>query len=308
MIKVKISSSWCNEQESLKRVLLQFKTSAEDIQGIKFVYDDSYEVLVVLGYIKENIKPGARVLVFPHEPTWSGGHQKTFNLDNNIKLFGFNTYIYSGITNVIETIAHMVYGGRGPWQEGYDNWTYDNIISNQFLKSKIISSFVSSRNSAENTDPICTYKSRVDLINYLIPKCPFIDFYGGYISTNSPSNVKEFSQKKYDDIKDYKFCLTIENSNENYYVSEKFYDCMLTNTVPIYFGCKNIKQLWPEEGYIVLDNITDHLYVENVLQNIYNNADTIYEKMMPFILQMKDKYFREFNLLKKIKKEIFNER
>jgi hypothetical protein len=79
----------------------------------------------------------------------------------------------------------------------------------------------------------------------------------------------------------------------------------LTNTIPIYFGCSNIKDYWPENNFILLDNITDHQYVTDKLQWINENCDELYDKMLPNILKMKDRYFEEFNLLKKIKKEIY---
>lgn len=307
MINIKVISGWCDVHENTTRLLRQFCTSDADVDGINFVFDESYDVLVVLGYVSQSIiKPNTPILVFPHEPTWSGGHQKNFHIYENIKVFGFDSFNYDIKDNIIETIAHMVYGGCGPWQEGYDNWSYNNIISNKFYKTKNISSFVTARGKGENLHTTCTYTNRVNLINNLIDSSPYVDFYGGHPVDKNKPQIKNFASNKYEGIKDYKFCLAIENSHENYYISEKFYDCILTNTIPIYFGCKNIEQFWPENGYILLDNITDFNYVTKVIENIHSNIDNLYTQMLPAVTAMKDRYFRDFNLLKKIKLEVNN--
>ena len=92
----------------------------------------------------------------------------------------------------------------------------------------------------------------------------------------------------------------MENSNENYYVSEKFFDPILTNTIPIYFGCKNIKTLFPENGYILLDNLTDYAKIVSELIYINDNADRLYSEMLPEALKIKKRYFEELNPLKKV--------
>jgi hypothetical protein len=198
----------------------------------------------------------------------------------------------------------MFYGSTGPWQEGWDFWNYNNIINSKFEKTKGICSFISNRGVDDLSHPEgCLYGERLNLVKSISNDVPFVDFYGW--GDGNGSNLKPFTLRKGDTIKDYKFCLTVENSSEKFYISEKFYDCILTNTIPIYFGCSNIKDYWPENNFILLDNITDHQYVTDKLQWINENCDELYDKMLPNILKMKDRYFEEFNLLKKIKKEIY---
>lgn len=303
MIKIKTTCNWSNSEEVIHRLLSQFKISDQHVSDIEFVTNASdYDINLVYGYITDNLnnKP---TLVFPQEPSWSGSHQKTFHNIKNVKVFGFETNYYDPQTIVHPTIAHMFYGGRGPWEEGFDNWNYTNLMNNSFPKNKGICSFVSNRGLGENSYPEhCLYQERVDLVQNLSTKLPFVDFYGW----GDFNNLKPFAHKKYDAIKDYKFCLTIENSRENNYISEKFYDCILTNTIPIYYGCKNIKDYWPENCYFVLDSITDHNYVLETLTWISNNADKLYKQLLPDIIKMKTKYFNDFNLITKVKQEIQN--
>jgi hypothetical protein len=302
MIKIKVTCNWSSSEEIMKRLITQFKTSEYDLNGVEFVFNDDYDLRIVFGYITDKIIDSKPTFVFPQEPMWSGSHQKSFEGINNLKVFGFEKSNYNPMSIVIETVSHMFYGGRGPWEEGYDFWNYDNLINYNFTKTKDFCSFVSKNGINDESHPFgCLYGDRVNLINNIHDKVLYMDFYGW----GNSGNLKPFALKKGETIKDYKFCLTIENSSENYYISEKFYDCILTNTIPIYYGCKNIRDFWPENGYILLDNISDTDYVINLIENINNNSEEIYNKMLPEIIKMKKRYFDEFNPLKKIKKEIY---
>ena len=116
-----------------------------------------------------------------------------------------------------------------------------------------------------------------------------IDIFDG---SNSPNRK--------DALINYKFNISIENSFEKNWVSEKFYDNILTNTIPIYFGCKNIKEIYPEDGYILIEDINDVDGVENMLKNVLDNSDEIYNQKIKGLELIKKKYFQKNNLLKKI--------
>jgi hypothetical protein len=301
MYKIKTTCNWSSSQEVIQRLVTQFKLSDFHTKNIEFVTDGDYDINLVFGYITESLnnKP---TLLFPQEPYWSGSHQKTFENIKNIKVFGFDKNYYNPKDIVEETVAHMFYGGRGPWEEGFDNWNYDNLISNPFHKTKNFCSFVSNRGLGETDFPkYCLYKDRLNLVQNLSSKLPFIDFYGW----GESKNLLPFAKQKYSTIKDYKFCLTIENSREKNYISEKFYDCILTNTIPIYYGCSNIKDYWPENSYFLLESITDYDYLLATLNYINKNCDTLYKQMLPDILKMKIKYFNDFNLITKIINSIY---
>lgn len=71
-----------------------------------------------------------------------------------------------------------------------------------------------------------------------------IDFYGrGY---------KSFKDK-WDILIPYKFSLVIENHVADYYWTEKIIDCILTWTIPIYYGSKKVSEIFPSEAVIPLD-------------------------------------------------------
>lgn len=300
MIRVKATCNWANNTEIRKRLIDQFDVG-DLSKEIEFVEDEDYDLLVAFGYITEIPNNNQPLFVFPQEPTWSGGHQKNFPNLKNLKVFGYDKKNYSIEEQLVETVSHMFYGGTGPWQEGWDFWNYNNIKNYEFTKTKDFCAFISNRGiDHREFSEGCLYPDRIKLVKSINEKVPYVDFYGW--GDGNGKNLKPFALKKWESLKEYKFCLTIENSNEQNYLSEKFYDCILTDTVPIYFGCKNIEEIWSEKGYIKLDSL-DNDYVIKKLDYIKDNSDKIYEEYLPEIQKMKKKYFDNFNIIKKIKKE-----
>lgn len=52
---------------------------------------------------------------------------------------------------------------------------------------------------------------------------------------------------------DFQFSLAIENSRQINYFSEKLIDCLITKTIPIYWGCPNISNWFDTRGWIILE-------------------------------------------------------
>jgi hypothetical protein len=298
MIKIKISTPWEASEFSTKRLLDQFKTSDSDVDGISFVYDDSYDVIFFFNYVNEEIRDGTRAYIFHHEPTFSGNHQRNFNsFSKQITIFAVDKDLYSPSEWVIETPAHTFYGGRGRWIDYEEDWNYTKAIEyNALIKTKNISSSVT--NASYSESPNALYTQRVSLVKSLIPITPYVEYFGGWVSGYTNEN---HSPHKISCLKDFRFHMAIENEYIKNWVSEKFYDSIITNTIPIYYGCANIKDIYPEDGYVLLESITDIEYVRSVLYDINENAEEIYHQKLPNLLKIKQRYFEEYNLLKKIK-------
>jgi hypothetical protein len=52
---------------------------------------------------------------------------------------------------------------------------------------------------------------------------------------------------------DYQYSVVIENTRQNNYFTEKLLDCLLTKTIPIYYGCPNISNWFDTRGWVILD-------------------------------------------------------
>lgn len=281
--KIKISASWDTSENLTARLIRQFKTPDIDLSDIEFVHDFSYDIIVFFNNVTEIVPSNKKGFIFPHEPSWSGSHQK--NIPNNVIIFGFKKELYN--QNCKESISHTFYGGRGPWVDPLDFWCYENLISLKTSKIKNISSSVTSLK--ENIGGTCSYPQRY-LIHQMVSDVDFIDCYGG----------GNCSPKRHDSLIEYKFNLAIENEYQDNWITEKFYDSILTETIPIYYGCKNIKDIYPEDGYILIQDLNNLEEIKNLLNNINKNSDELYNQKISGLRQIKKRYFQEFNLLKKI--------
>lgn len=54
-------------------------------------------------------------------------------------------------------------------------------------------------------------------------------------------------------FEEFQFAIVIENSKQTNYFTEKIMDCVLTKTIPIYWGCPNINDYFDTTGWILLD-------------------------------------------------------
>jgi hypothetical protein len=283
MKKIRISASWDTSEKLTERLLKEFKTPEIDLSNVEFVYDDSYDVIVFFNHVVSNIVQGSKSYVFPHEPSWSGTHQKNFK--DGTTILGFDEKLYEG--NCIETLAHTFYGGRGPWVDPIEFWCYNNLKDKTFVKTKNISSSITELR--DNMGETCLYPQRY-IISKMTQELSFVDFFGG----------GDCSPKRHDALIDYRFNIAIENEHQNNWITEKFYDSILTDTIPIYFGCKNIKDIYPEDGYILIDDINDFDGIEKILRHINENSEEIYNQKIVGARKIKERYFKEYNLLKKI--------
>jgi hypothetical protein len=83
-------------------------------------------------------------------------------------------------------------------------------------------------------------------------------------------------------LKDYMFSLIIENDNTDNWITEKIIDCLVTGTVPVYWGCSNIGKYFNTNGFIQFSNLEE---VKNILPTLNKEK---YDSMLPFIKENYD--------------------
>ena len=295
MKKIKFEAHWClwdGYSDIRNRLFAQYKTPEINFNNIEFVLTDDYDVAFCCNYAS-SLQPEKPTYIFPHEPHWNGSHQK--NLQSNVTIFGFDSSIYSGGT-CIETSMYPFYGGVGPPLDCIDVWNYDTIYNGEFKKERNISCSITTNKKV--VDPTCLYPNRFKLINSLLNE-NYINLYGCTSLIEQGTNVKN-GNKKIDFVSPYKFTLAVENTHSKNYITEKFYDAILTDCIPIYYGCSNIKELHPEDGYILIQDINDVESIKKLLIEVNNNADDIYRQKIDGARRIKQKLFKEHNPLKKI--------
>ena len=100
-------------------------------------------------------------------------------------------------------------------------------------------------------------------------------------------------------FKTYQFHLAIENSRQENYFTEKLIDCLITKTIPIYYGCPNIQEYFDTTGWILLESASPmEVFVRcnELHSNYYDTYKDIIDANYQKALLWKENYQR-FNLV-----------
>jgi hypothetical protein len=98
---------------------------------------------------------------------------------------------------------------------------------------------------------------------------------------------------KWDGIARYRYHLALENSACEDYWTEKLSDAYLAGSYPFYFGCPNIADYFPEQGFTRIDVNDFDASLEKIKEAIEHQA---YEKAIPVLLTAKELVLTKYNL------------
>jgi hypothetical protein len=84
-------------------------------------------------------------------------------------------------------------------------------------------------------------------------------------------------ENKLSGLKDYMFQFAIENSQDDFYFTEKLLDCLLTGTVPIYWGCPSIGKFFNTKGFVIINGDSS---MANAIKNL---TEKDYDSRVPYI-------------------------
>jgi hypothetical protein len=94
-------------------------------------------------------------------------------------------------------------------------------------------------------------------------------------------------------FRQFQFSLVIENTRERHCYTEKLIDCLLTKTIPIYYGCSNVQDYFDTRGWIVIENesVDEILEKTKVLHpNYYSQYADVIEENYQRALKSVDNY------------------
>jgi len=109
----------------------------------------------------------------------------------------------------------------------------------------------------------------------MLRKIP-VHSYGGCLNNKQAKK----NENKEEIIAKYKFCITMENSNEEDYVSEKLWQSLKAGCLPIYYGAPNIDKFLPVPANQIILNYNDFDSPEALSDELVrlNNNDEEYNK------------------------------
>jgi hypothetical protein len=250
--------------------------------------------------------PKEKTFYFSQEPLWSPNQPKNDIHNYCSKIFISDKRDYPDKEEYIETLLPMFYGGSGEIDHR-EEWDWSLKIKNkEFLKDKIISIIVKKDGSEHynslynpNTSKI-NYSKRTEL-GIKLSENEKIDIYGIYWENNK-KNIKGNVWNKHVGLDDYKFSIACENSIQKNYISEKFWDVILTDGIPIYLGCTNIDDYIPPECYINLNGLSlDEMVLK--IEDVLDNSVDYYKNRIKYVKNLKKDFFKNpiFNIWEKIK-------
>lgn len=77
---------------------------------------------------------------------------------------------------------------------------------------------------------------------------------------------------KIEALKDYRYSIVVENETSDEWITEKLIDCLITGTIPIYWGTKNISKYFNMDGILQFSTIEDFKNVLLVATETYYNS------------------------------------
>jgi len=303
MKRVKLFCWWTDSGSITDRFKRQFIGSRYANDNIEFVIDDSYEYAVVFGNTKETILTDKEhTIFFFQEPHWSQNWDREAYKKSS-RVFCSSKKLCGEHPEFIESPSFMFYGGHGDLHpDPIWDWSVDSLLYTNSEKTKLLS--IIQRKQVFQIGENIIYQDRCNLAEALNASDINIDIYGGGYWEKDGKKIKGEIWNKKIGLSEYMFSIAIENTIHPNYVTEKFFDCILTNTVPVYYGCYNITDFIPSDCFIQLPDITNH---EACFETIRKNCTVEnYNKMINNIAKLKADYFTNtnYNIWAKIQKEI----
>ncbi len=170
------------------------------------------------------------------------------------------------------------------------NGSYDKIVDHPIgKKEKDISCIASTKSFLPG------HKKRLRFVEELKKVDLGIDHFGH--GTNPIGN-------KWDGLFPYKFSLAIENSSLPDYWTEKISDCFMAYTIPIYYGCTNIHEYFPEGSILHVDVDDFHSTVKKIKDAVNGGY---YEKNFNALMDARQLYISKYHFFPSIAAHIMND-
>ena len=183
-------------------------------------------------------------------------------------------------------------GAALPWfiggvkDDGNHSITYDLLKGSPLpKKTKLISVITSNKAFTQG------HQDRIDFVSKLKA------YYGDRLDVFG-RGFNDFDDK-WDVLAPYQYHISLENSSSQYYWTEKISDCYLAGTFPIYYGCTNLSDYFPQEGFRAIDIARFDEAVATIDAII---ASDLYAKSVPVLERCKDLVLDNYNIFTQISK------
>ena len=286
MTKIRLFAWWTDSNSITNRFKQQFIGNRFDSPDIEFVTDDQYDYAIVFGFTREQINTDKNhTIYYMQEPYWSDNWDRDANKKSS-RVFVPDKSQYGNHKEMISGPSKMLYGGHGDMHHEFKwNWSVDSMLT--INPPKIKNLCVVQANNIPNYNKNAIYANRCNLVNGLKDTDLEIDIHGIYHDTEHPKSFGNCWNKKVG-LNDYRFSIAIENTILNNFTTEKFYDCVLCDTVPVYYGAPNISDYIDSNSFLQLPS----LCVEECLEFLKDQCtEENYNKRLNSVQKLKQEFF-----------------
>jgi len=291
MKKIKFFSSYCSEEQIFNNIVSSWGKGSQVHKDIMVTQGEDYEyaVLLNLGVQSKPIDKN-RVIGFSHETRMTGGIKKVHAdfISENASCYYISDN--TGLPDVFKNgFCYVCPAEFGKSQ----NEVYPHHNNMSMIMS--LSRFMPG------------HKMRYKILERVLDSDMDIHFYAnGLNNVYSDPRVKEFDWSIFHvPYENYKFQIVAENILEKYWATEKLTNCIIKETLPIYYGSKHIADDFYGKGTIPMLSDDIDMNME-IIRSIYYDAEA-YENNRGILNEAKNKLYLENNLLEFLN-EYFKER
>lgn len=262
--------------------------------NIEITWEDSdIDYYVIINKPKpEDFYIGEKTIIFQMEPQCVNSEQNW-----GVKTWGEWANPDSNKFSMIRT--NKEYLNCTQWQL---NLTYNYLKNEKITKDEIKNKIISSICSSKYYDP--GHIKRIDFLSYLESKNDpeiKLDIYNADNLHGFKSYKGQLSMKdKHLGILPYKYYFMCENNSEPNYITEKFWEPIISETLIFYWGCPNVSDYINPLAYVQLD-MDDFEKSYQIIKNALEN--NLWEQRIQYIREEKEKildYYNFFPTLKRI--------
>lgn len=214
---------------------------------------DQADVVVFINTIDDRIlRHDQRAILFFHEPlAYAHLYQSVIHEERlpkeNLQFVGHPPSASFFITNP----EGITYHRSIPYVHFHHMATYDQLNAiDEAKRTKLICSITSGLSG------IPGYQSRRLFLEEFSAANPLFDLFGKFskLAAAIPS-YRGQCLFKWKTVSQYRYSLVIENSTDDYYISEKIFDALICGSMPIYHGSDKIFEVLPKEWFYYLPSL-----------------------------------------------------
>jgi hypothetical protein len=287
MINVKILCNWCSS-DSVMDEWNPMSKGANKWNNICLTNSDEADYFVIINMPQnDSYYNPDKTIIFQMEPMCNNENQNW-----GIKTWG--VWANPDESKFLQVRTHKKFYNNCSWQL---RTTYNQFMDKDFniihkQKDAYYEKTISTICSSKYFDP--GHIKRIDFLKYLEEKDDIsLDIFG----TDNHHQFKNYKGSLGKNDKDvgivpYKYYFMVENNFEKNYITEKFWEPIISECLLFYFGCTNVCDYIDSKAYVQLDlNDFEKSYI--IIKEAIKND--LYTERLPYIKQEKYKILNYYN-------------